>query len=150
MDGRGLAVHDARRAHDRAAEGGADRLMAEADAEDRQAAGGALDQRHRDAGLARRAGTRRDDDRVGTERLDLVESDGVVAPHVDLGAELAEVLDEVVGERIVVIHHQEPLRSAGRHSASASRTAWSIARALLTHSRCSDSGSESATIPAPA
>jgi hypothetical protein len=71
---------------------GADRLVTEADAEQRDAAGEALDRRHRDARLARRARSRRDDDAVHAERLDLVECDRVVAPHVDLGAQLAQVL----------------------------------------------------------
>src|SRR5437867_9532437 len=143
VDERRLAVHDARRAHDRPAEGGADRLMAQADAEDGDRAGEALDEGHRDARLARGARPGRDDDAVGTERRHLVEGDRIVAADVEVGAELAEVLDEVVGEGVVVVYYEEP------HSASARRTAWIIARALFTHSRCSASGSESATMPAP-
>src|SRR6266436_1453416 len=85
---------------------------------------------------------------VGAERRHLLQRDGVVAPHVDLGAELAQVLDQVVGEGVVVVDHEEPRRS--HHRASARRTAWSMARDLLTHSRCSASGLESATMPAPA
>src|SRR5947208_5513588 len=148
QDGRGLAVHDAPGTHDRAAEGGADRLVPEADAEDGEPAREALDERHRDARLARRAWPGRDHDAVGAERRHLLQRDGIVAPHVDLGAELAQVLDEVVGEGVVVVDHEEPQRRHQR--ASASRTAWIMARDLLTHSRCSASGSESATMPAPA
>src|SRR5262245_5038312 len=147
VDGRGLAVHDTRRADHVAAEGGADRLVAEADAEDRDRAREALDQRHRDAGLARRARSRRDDDAVGRQRRDLRETDAVVAPPLDLRPELREILHEVVGEGVVVVDHEEPRR---HHSPSASRTAFTTARALFTHSRCSASGSESATMPAPA
>src|SRR5262249_40185831 len=119
------------------------------------------DQGYGDARLARRARTRRDDDPVGSQPRDLVERDRVVPADVDLGAELPKVLDEVVGEGIVVVDHQQafrrgfacqPLRQAfaARHpNASAMRMAWIRARALLMHSRCSASGSESATIPAP-
>ena len=52
-----LAMHELAGMHDPAAEGGADRLVAEADAEQRQLAGEGLDRRHRDAGLGRRAGS---------------------------------------------------------------------------------------------
>src|SRR5207249_1541027 len=94
-------------------------------------------------GLARGARAGGDDDPARRERFHLVERDGVVPAHVERRAELAAVLHQVVGEGIVVVDDQN-------HSASARRTAWIIARALLTHSRCSASGSESATIPAPA
>src|SRR5438309_10797757 len=46
-DRRQLAVHDASRPHDATAKRRADRLMAEADAEDRYLTREALDQRHR-------------------------------------------------------------------------------------------------------
>src|SRR5262245_18044966 len=125
VDGRGLAVHDARGADDLAPEGGADRLMAEADTEDRDPSREALDERHRDAGVARGARAGRDDDPVGSERGHLVERDGVVAPDLELRAQLTQVLDQVVGERVVVVDHEE------LHSASARRTAWTMARALF-------------------
>ena len=41
-------------------------------------------------------------------RGDLVEPDGVVPMHRDVGAELAQILDEVVGKRVVIVddeHH---------------------------------------------
>ena len=41
--------------------------------------------------------------RSGLQRRDLVDRDGVVAHDLHVGAELAEVLHEVVGERIVVV-----------------------------------------------
>ena len=44
---------------------------------------------------------------AGAERLDLLERDLVVAEHHHLLLELAEVLHEVVGERIVVVDHQQ-------------------------------------------
>src|SRR5258705_1934210 len=54
----GLPVHLPLRSRDRAPEGLADRLMAEADAEDRHAGVEAADQLERDAGTVRIAGTR--------------------------------------------------------------------------------------------
>jgi hypothetical protein len=56
MHRRGLAVHQLLGMHDLAAEGRADALVAEADAEQRNLAGELLDRRHRDAGFGRRAG----------------------------------------------------------------------------------------------
>ena len=63
-DGAELAVHDLAGAHHAAAEGLADRLVAEADAEERRAGlGGGGDQREADAGLVGVAGAGRQQDR---------------------------------------------------------------------------------------
>ena len=67
LDGLGLAVHELRRADDLAAEGCADGLVAEADAEDgdllvSRKRGEVLDERDEDAGVLRRAGAGREDD----------------------------------------------------------------------------------------
>ena len=48
---------------------------------------------------------------------DSVKRDLVVALHHDLGAELAEVLDEVVGEAVVVVDDED-------HAAKLTRAAW--------------------------
>src|SRR6185312_1139020 len=106
-DRRELAVHHLAGAHDRAAECFTDRLVAKAHAEDRQLPGEAPDQRHRHAGFGRRARTRRNDDALRREPLDLVERDRIVAMHAHVGAKLAEILDEVVGEAVVVVDHQQ-------------------------------------------
>ena len=50
-----------------------------------------------------RARAGRDDHAVGLALEQLVDRRGVVAHDVELGAELAQVLDEVVGERVVVV-----------------------------------------------
>src|SRR5262249_36592031 len=63
-DRRELAMHRRRRPHHLAAEGGADRLMAEADAEDRDLVGGRRNQVEANAGLLWRAWARREHDRV--------------------------------------------------------------------------------------
>ena len=99
-------MHDLARTHDAPAEGLADALVPEADAENRNAPGEAPDHLERDAGLVRRARPGRDHDLRGRERLDGVERDLVVAHDVHPGAQLAEVLHEVVGEGIVVVDHQ--------------------------------------------
>src|ERR1700674_1566747 len=74
-----LAVHQPRCPDDVAAIGLTDRLMAEADAEDRDFWPGAFDERQADAGLLRRARSGRDDDAVGVHGEDVVDADLVVA-----------------------------------------------------------------------
>jgi hypothetical protein len=53
-----------------------------------------------------RAGTGREKDRLRIHPFDLRDGDLVVAVHGHLGPELAQVLDQVVGERIVIVDHQ--------------------------------------------
>src|SRR5258708_14425477 len=81
---RKLAVHDPRRTNDPAAERLPDRLMAEANAEDRDLTREALNERHADASLRRRAGPGRDDNFLRLPHGDLFESQRIVAidPHV--------------------------------------------------------------------
>ena len=73
----------------------------------------------------------------------------VVAIDRDPGAELAEVLREVVSERVVVVDQQDVHRAV-RSAVRAIATARSTAPALLTVSWSSVSGTESATRPPPA
>ena len=103
----GLAVHDTGGAHDLAAEGLADGLMAEAHAEDGQATGEMADHVQGDPGLVRRVRPRRQADPIGRKSLDAGQIDGIVAHGVDIFTEFAEILDEVVGERVVVVDHQQ-------------------------------------------
>ena len=110
MDAAGLAVHQLGRAHDAAAEGLADGLMAEANAEQRHLAGKAADHVDADAGILRLARTGRDDDAIGLARGDFIERDLVVAAHFELLPQLAEVLRQVVGEGVVVIDQQDHRR----------------------------------------
>ena len=103
----GLAVHLPLRADHPAAERRADRLMAEAHAEDRPPAGEVPDQVDADARLGRRARPRRKNDALGRQRLDAGEVDLVVAHHLHRLAQLAEVLHEVEGEGVVVVDHEQ-------------------------------------------
>src|SRR5213594_2233433 len=85
----------------------ADRLMTEAHAQDRQFAGQGFHERHEDAGLARRARARRHHGGGGLEREDLLHGQRIVAVDHGLRPELAEQLDEVVGEGVVVVEDEE-------------------------------------------
>ena len=106
-DRAGFAVHEFGCTDDLAAEGGSDGLMTEADAENGRFARHALDERHEDAGFLRRAGAGRKQDSFGMERLDLVDGKLVVAANDHLRAEFTEVLNEVVGEGIVVVENED-------------------------------------------
>src|SRR5205814_4965846 len=85
----------------------ADALVAEADAEDRGAAGKMADGIDADAGLTGGAWPGRDDDPLGRHLVDVLDSDLVVAKHLDSRAELAQVLVEVVGEAVVVVDEKK-------------------------------------------
>jgi len=75
-------VHQPIGANHLGAERGADRLVAEADAEDRQLAREGTDRVDADAGLGWGARPGREDDRVGTERADGIDVVGIDAPLV--------------------------------------------------------------------
>src|SRR6185503_19575757 len=90
---------------------------------------------------------------------DVGHGDRVVPHHPHLGPELAEILHEVIGERIVVVddehHHESAMPSAISHQpcqrpCCASSSARSRAFALSRVSSNSAAGFESMTIPAPA
>src|SRR5215203_412829 len=144
--GRGLAVHQPGGAVDRGAEGDAQGLMAEADAE--QGHGGAQpEQVEAHPGVLGPAGAGRQHDAVGLPGQHRLRALGVVAQHLHLRSGRRQQLHEVVGEGVVVVDHQDhDLLS----SSSASATAVSRAAALFLVSRSSAAGSESATMPAPA
>ena len=65
------------------------------------------DQVEADARFIGRARARRNHDRVGVHALDVVDAEGIVAPHGQRRPKLAEVMDEVVGEAVVVIDDQD-------------------------------------------
>jgi hypothetical protein len=70
------------------------------------------DQRQADAGAVGVAGAGRQHDRRGVHRHRLLHVDFVVAAHHHLRAELAEVVDEVVGEAVVVVDQQQHSEAA--------------------------------------
>src|SRR2546426_1743222 len=135
-------------ANDLPSKGLAEALMAEAYAEDGDLAIELRDRLVGNSSVFRRAGTRRDDHTVVTPQLD--DAHLVVAKHSGLDPELAEVLDQVVGERIVVVDDGEPGGRSVHHRSSAISIALNIAPAFSSVSSNSRSGRESATTPAPA
>lgn len=103
LDRGGLPVEERLRGPDLAPEGLDDCLMAEADAERRHARTEPPDQLDRDARVRGPAGAGRDQEVGGGERLDLLDRDRVVPEDAYLRAQLLEEVDEVVGERVVVV-----------------------------------------------
>src|SRR6516164_1098610 len=111
-DLRQFAVHLRRRSHHLAAEGLADRLMAEADAEDRNFLRRLRDQIEADAGLLGRArpGRQHDGVRVGSDHG--FARHFVVATDLDFGAQLTEIVHQVEGEAVIIVdqpdHRESP------------------------------------------
>ena len=103
-----LAVHRHRRAHDLAAERLADRLMAEADAEDR-------DRRPTPCSIRSRQmpasfgvqGPGESTIASGSRGEHLVDRDLVVAMHDDVRPQPAQIVDEVEGEAVVVVDQRD-------------------------------------------
>jgi hypothetical protein len=122
VDRRRLAVHQHRRAHDVATVELPDALVPEAHAEHRSHAGERLDRGVREPRVVRRAGTGRDDEPVGQVGEQLIDGEGIVADDLDLGAELRELLHQVVGEGVVVVDDEQ----AGGHGRSSDATEASV------------------------
>src|SRR5512140_835350 len=122
-------------------------LMPQADPENRNPVLERLDRIERDPGIVRSARPRRDHQAGGIPARPFLHRDRVVAEHRHLGAEFADILHEVPCERIVIVDDSD-------HGASSVSGGTPTARkrifALFRISSHSRSGSESATIPAPA
>ena len=100
-------MHQPVSAHDPSAERLTQRLVAKAHPQNGQAIVEMTDERNTDAGIGRHARAGRNHNSVGLEPLDLRNGDLVVAAHLRLGPQLTQVLDEVVGERVVIIENED-------------------------------------------
>src|SRR3954467_14166521 len=98
-----FAIHRYRRAHDLAAKRLTHRLQAEADAEHRDGRRGFFDEIETDAGFVRCAGTGREHNRVRIGLHYIPDGHLVVAMHDDVRPQLAEVMDEIEGEAVVIV-----------------------------------------------
>src|SRR3990172_4403707 len=146
-DAGGLPVHERLGVDDPSPERLADALVPQADAENGDPVLERTDRVEGDPGLVRSSRPRRNHQAGGVPERQLPHGDRVVAEHLHLGAEFADVLHQVPGERIVIVDD-------GDHCASSASVETPTARnrifALLRISSHSRAGSESATIPAPA
>src|ERR1019366_8990419 len=107
FDGAGLAVHEGGGTNNFAAEGRANRLMAEAHAQQRHAPCEMADQFDADASFLRGARAGRDHDAIGTKLLNPANRDLVITAHHYLLTQFAEVLHQVVGEGVVIIQNKD-------------------------------------------
>lgn len=100
LNGIDLTVHQSFRSHNSAAKDLSDRLMAQADAQNRHPASKSPHHIAGDASFVGRAWTGRDHQMAGRFCCDLIASDLVVAVNLDryLGRNLPQTLDEVPGE----------------------------------------------------
>ena len=103
-------MHQPPGAHNLAAEHFPYRLVPQTHAEDRDARAEFADDGLADTRFRRGAGSGRDADAFGPEGGESLDGDLIVATHHRLRAEFAEILDEVVGERVVVIEDEEHRR----------------------------------------
>ena len=113
----GFAVHQMPGANDLPAEGRTNGLVSKANSEQRHfalifitivAPGRKMaDQFDADAGLLRSAWSGGDDNSLGVHRLDLLNANFVIAADLDLSTEFAQVLDKVVGKRIVIVEDED-------------------------------------------
>src|SRR5882672_1294776 len=146
----GLPVNHLARMPDCPPEGLADRLMPQAHSEYRHLAREIANCGQRYSRFARGAGSRGNDDALRAHRPDVRGSDLVVAGDLDLGSQFLQILHEVPGERIVVVDHEDHGASHVSRPFATISAARNTALALACVSRHSFSGTESATIPAPA
>ena len=107
MNHRGLAMHQFPGPHHLPAVNLSDRLMPEADPEDRKLASEGLDYLAGNARLVGRAGPRRNANPRRLQVPQFLHRDGIIPKHFHLRTQLPEILHEVVGEGVVVIDDNE-------------------------------------------
>ncbi len=148
MNSGGLAVHDVPCPYDPGAERLADGLVPETDADDRQLSGKVTNQFQRYSGLFRSTGAGREHNTFWLSAFYFRHRNLVVSLYPYLGSELTQVLNEVVGEGIVVIQDQD--HWLFQSWLLAEIAAWISTCTLLMVSFHSFCGWESNTSPAPA
>src|SRR5262249_2378619 len=141
-----LAVHQRGSPHNLSSKNFADGLVSQAHAEHWYGFMKVLNDVLGNPGVRRDTRSRRNHDMRWVLPFDFFQCDFVITEDPQLGAQLAQILNEVVGEGVVVIDHHD-------HSSNppfARLIALMSARDLFTVSVYSFSGTESATMPAPA
>ncbi len=109
VDGAGFSMHQSVGSNHLAAKCLSDRLMAQTDAQDRRSprrTGHVLYQRNQNSGIMGRARARRQHNPLRVQGFDLFRRQLVVAANHNLRAQFAQVLHEVVSERIVVVEDE--------------------------------------------
>src|SRR6202044_3824248 len=104
---RHLAVHRRWRPNNVAAKRLPDRLMTEADPEYRRRFAAHANEVETDAGFVRRARAGRENNGVRLVAERVRDRDLIVAPHRHVRAQLAQVMDEVEGEAVIVVDQRD-------------------------------------------
>src|SRR6266849_550212 len=104
-------VHERRGSNDSASEYFTDGLMAEANTEYRNRFMKAPDNIFGYSGICRCAGARRNDNSRGFQALYFFECDLVIPEYTQFFAKLAQVLHQVIGERVVIIDNENHISS---------------------------------------
>src|SRR6266700_5579528 len=102
----GFAVHEIRRTYDLASERGPEGLVAEAHSQDRQFAGEVPKNIHADPGFLGCARARGNKNARGSNRLNVAHRNLVVPANHHLGTQFTQILNEVIGERVVVVEDE--------------------------------------------
>ena len=100
-------MHENGCAHNFATINLADGLVTEANTEKREFSLVSLNQFKADPGLIGRAGAGREHDGFCLRIEDLVDRNLVVPVHLASGAELAEIVNQIIGEAVVIIDKYE-------------------------------------------
>ena len=107
LNGARLAMHQRLCPHDLPAKSRADGLVSKAHAKHWYFPGKITDQIDAYPGILRGAWPGRNYDSLRAKRINLRNLDLVIPPHLDLRTQFAQVLNEVIGERIVVIENED-------------------------------------------
>src|SRR5580698_438408 len=100
-------MHQLRSTHHFPAERRTHGLVPEADSQDRNPPGTITNQLHADAGFVRSARAGRNQDTCGPHGVDAGNGYLIVAANLNLRAQFAEILHQVVSERIVVVEDKD-------------------------------------------
>src|ERR1051326_5724803 len=104
-----FSVHELVRTYYVAAKSRANRLMPQTNTQHRTLAGKMLDQINADPRFLWRAWAGRNQNVAGPHGFDFGRRDLVIAAHFNLLSQLAEILDKVVSEGIVIVEHEDHL-----------------------------------------
>ena len=101
----GFSVHDFFGAHNVTAKNGAYRLLPEANPKYWQLPGKVLNNLHRYSRLFWRTRARRNKNTGWGKPLNTLDIDFIITVHLNLGAQLPKVLNNIPGEGVVVVEH---------------------------------------------
>src|SRR5437667_291092 len=102
----GFAVHEIRRTYDLASERGPKGLVAEAHSQDRHFAGEVPKNIHADPGFLGRTRARGNNNVLRSNSFDLAHGDLIIPADHHLGTQFSQILNEVIGERVVVVEDE--------------------------------------------